>query len=83
MPMLALVFFLFFFYIMKDTEGPSDLLPRRMASLEITNYSALFGDTDEQQQDIWADGDQPDEKRYYLLCHSMLLLASMSSVQNR
>lgn len=58
-PMLALIFVL---NMMKDREEPSDLLQKRMTSFEITNYSALLCDTDEQQQNIWVNKDQLDEK---------------------
>lgn len=59
-PMFVLIFF--FLNIVKGMGEPSDLLQRRMTSLEITNYSAPFCDTDEQQQNIWIDREQLDEK---------------------
>lgn len=58
-PMLALIFVL---NMMKGREELSDLLQKRMTSFENTNSSALLCDTDEQQQHIWANRDQLDEK---------------------
>lgn len=39
-------------------EERSDLLQKRMTSLEITNYSAPLCDTDEQQQNIWVNREE-------------------------
>lgn len=61
-PMFVLIFF--FLNIVKGMREPSDLLQKRMTSLEITNYSS-FCDTDEQQQNIWVNREQLDEKQHY------------------
>lgn len=51
-----------FYFEYDEREEPADLSQKRMTSFEITNYSALLCDTDEQQQNIWVNRDQLDEK---------------------
>ena len=61
-----------------NIDEASDLLPKRMTSLEVTNYSAsLWDNTCEQQQNIWVSKEeQLVEKQYHYLCHKIPLLVS-------
>lgn len=61
-----------------NIDEASDLLPKRMTSLEVTNYSAsLWDNTCEQQQNIWVSREeQLVEKQYHYLCHRIPLLVS-------
>lgn len=46
---------------MESTEEASDLLQKRMTSLEITNHSASLYDTHKEKQNIWVHEEQLDE----------------------
>lgn len=61
-----------------NIEEASELLQKRMTSLEYTNYSAsLWDDTCGQQQNIWVSKEeQLDENQHYDLCHKVPLLVS-------